>query len=94
MQKLRFVRCGDGLTYEFVRAGAAYGYPAYRRGGSDIWCRRLPDYGWAVSAESGVVLSRPFDDAGRGAQPPTGVWVSRKGEKSYIYHLFRSDEEA
>ncbi|PXX70954.1 hypothetical protein DFR70_101375 [Nocardia tenerifensis] len=84
---MRFVRCVDGLTYEFVREGDAHGFPAYKRVDRDIWCRRLPDFGWVVCLESGQVSARPFDDAGQGAVPPEGVWVSRKGDRSYVYEL-------
>ncbi|WP_433593708.1 hypothetical protein [Nocardia sp. CA-145437] len=87
MQGIRFVRRVDGLTYEFVRDGDAYGYPSYKRVDLDIRCLRLPDFGWAVCTSDGAVSSRPFDDAGRGAFPPEGVWVSFKGDRSFVYDL-------
>ena len=63
---MRFVRRVDGLTYDFVRDGDAYGFPSYRRVDLDLWCRRLPNFGWAVCTGSGEVSSRPFDDPGDG----------------------------
>ncbi|WP_084530869.1 hypothetical protein [Nocardia miyunensis] len=83
MSGVRFVRRVDGLTYEFVREGSAHGFPSYRRVDLDTWCRRLPGFGWVLCTESGEVSSRPFDDAGRGS----GAWVSRKGDRSYVYDL-------
>ncbi|WP_063821175.1 hypothetical protein [Nocardia araoensis] len=94
MSDVRFVRRVDGLTYEFARDGEAHGFPAYKRVDLDIWCRRLPEFGWVVCSESGEVSSRPFDDAGRGDLPPEGVWVSRKGDRSYVYDLIRADGRA
>jgi hypothetical protein len=87
---LRFRRRIDGRTYEFTRTGTAGGYPAYRRADlPDVWCRRLPEFGWSVCDESGVVLSRPFAGPGLGDQPPEGMWVSAKGEKAYVYDMTR-----
>lgn len=81
----------DGLTYEFVHDGTEHGFPSYKRVDLDIWCRRLPAFGWAVCDADGGVSSRPFDDAGVGDLPPEGVWVSRKGDRSYVYDLVRVD---
>ncbi|WP_142282769.1 hypothetical protein [Mycobacterium aquaticum] len=72
----------DAFTYLFVEEGHPHGYPSYRRMDLDIWCRRLPDFGWVVCDAAGTVSSRPFDDAGQGERPPAGVWVSRKGDRS------------
>ncbi|MFD6158456.1 hypothetical protein ACFWF7_40060 [Nocardia sp. NPDC060256] len=89
MDGLKFVRQIDGLTYEFVPDGSAHGYPSFKRVDLDLWCRRLPDFGWCVVTESGTVSSRPFDDAGHGDRPPEGTWVSRKADRSYVYDLVR-----
>ncbi|MFD3702216.1 hypothetical protein ACFWUP_03655 [Nocardia sp. NPDC058658] len=94
MSGVKFVRRVDGLTYEFARDGDAHGYPSYRRVDLDIWCRRLPGFGWVVCNAVGEVSSRPFDDAGQGEIPPEGVWVSRKGARSYVYDLVRADPRA
>jgi hypothetical protein len=92
MSDMEFVRRVDGLTYEFVRDGQAHGFPSYKRVDADIWCRRLPDFGWAVCAAAAEVSGRPFDEAGHGDLPPEGVWVSRKGDRSYVYDLVRAAE--
>ncbi|MGU3433421.1 hypothetical protein ACNHUS_10420 [Actinomycetes bacterium M1A6_2h] len=82
-RKLTFVRRGDGLTYTFLADGPL----SFKRVDIDVWCRRLPDFGWAVCDENGLVSSRPFSDAGTGDFPPEGVWVSRKGDRSYVYDM-------
>lgn len=87
MQGIRFVRRLDGLTYEFVRDEDAHGFPSYKRVDLDVRCLRLPDFGWAVRTAEGAISSRPFDDAGWGESPPEGVWVSFKGNRSYVYDL-------
>lgn len=63
------------------------GGPCYRRVDSELCCCRLPEFGWCVVDSTGVVTSRPFDDPGLGELPPEGVWVSRKGAKSYVYDM-------
>ncbi len=85
--RVKFVRQLDGLTYEFVRDGWAYGYPSYKRVDDDLWCRRLPDFGWSICTASGEVLSRPFDNPGQSDLPPEGVWVSRRHQRSYVYDM-------
>lgn len=85
---LRFVRRGDGMVYEFLRAPGGVGY---QRVDASLLCHRLPDFGWCIVDSTGQVLSRPFDDAGRGERPPTGTWVSRKGDQSYVYDLYVQD---
>ncbi|MGH3644304.1 MAG: hypothetical protein ACRDUX_35395, partial [Mycobacterium sp.] len=87
---LRFVRRVDGLTYEFEReADPVYGHPSFRRVDAELYCRRLPEFGWCVVDSVRTVTSRPFDDAGVGDLPPEGAWVSRKGNGSYVYDLHR-----
>jgi hypothetical protein len=68
------VRRVDGLTYVDL----------------ELWCRRLPGFGWAVCTGSGEVASRPFDDLGDGDPSPEGVWVSRNGDRSYVYEMVRA----
>lgn len=86
--RIRFVRRGDGLAYEFRRDPEwPNGELVYRRVDLDLFCRRLPDFGWCVVDCEGQVLSRPFDAPGVGALPPVGTWVSRKGDASYVYDL-------
>jgi hypothetical protein len=94
MLGVRFVRRVDGLTYEFVHDGEAHGFPSFKRVDLDIWCRRLPDFGWVVCNRAGAVSSRPFDNPGHGDLPPEGVWVSFKGDRSYVYDLVRMDAPA
>ncbi|MEU0498107.1 hypothetical protein [Mycobacterium sp. NPDC006124] len=85
---IRFVRRCDGLTHEFRRVRATTdGELVYRRVDMELFCRRLPEFGWCVVDSEGTVSSRPFDAAGVGALPPAGAWVSRKGDRSYVYDL-------
>ncbi|MDR3663047.1 MAG: hypothetical protein P4L86_22115 [Mycobacterium sp.] len=94
MSGVKFVRRVDGLAYEFTRDGEAHGFPSYKRVDLDIWCRRLPDFGWVVCDAADDVSSRPFDEAGQGEFPPEGVWVSRKDDRSYVYDLVHIDAQA
>ncbi|MDF0528840.1 pyridoxamine 5'-phosphate oxidase family protein [Tsukamurella sp. 8F] len=36
-----------------------------------------------------MVTARPMDHSGHGELPPAGAWVSRKGERAYVYDLVR-----
>lgn len=87
MASITFVRRVDGLTYLFLPDGEADGFPSYRRADLDLWCRRLPDFGWVVCDADGSVSSRPFSDPGLGNVPPQGMWVSGKADRAYVYDL-------
>jgi hypothetical protein len=90
----RFVRRIDGLTYAFARSGRSGGRPAYRRVDLEVWCRSLPEFGWCTVAADGTVTGRPFDAVGSDELPPAGTWVSRKGDRSYVYDLVHESASA
>ena len=85
--RLEFARRLDGMVYTFLFDGVAHDYPSYRRLGTDLWCRRLPDFGWCTCNNAGVVNGRPLAQAGFGSRPPEGMWVSAQGDRSYVYDL-------
>ena len=83
-------RQSDNLVYTFRRSPGPNGQAAYQRQDGDYWIIFRSDLGWVAwddSTES--CMGRPWDvmpDA-QGDFPPEGVWVSRKGSKSYVYDL-------
>ena len=80
----------DGLVYRFHRDTGPDGQPAYRREDADLWIVRSDAWGWiAVLPEDGAIAGRPWETLPheQGDAPPEGVWVSRKGDKSYVYDL-------
>lgn len=72
----------DGLVYRFDRVG-----DAYRRADRDLWITKHPDHGWVAWDDDHGLTGRPWAAAGHGEGPPEGIWVSRKGPKSYVYDL-------
>lgn len=82
----------DGLVYSFDRATDASGQSGFqRRDRPDLWITFQPDLGWiAIQPEDGGIAGRPWSvqPADQPATcPPEGIWVSRKGDKSYVYSL-------
>ena len=67
-------RRSDALVYTFVRKLDLDGTTAYRRLDMDVWIRLRPDLGWVAWDEESQACTG-------------GVWVSRKGSKSYVYDL-------
>ena len=80
----------DGLVYRFHRQIGADGALAYKREDRNLWIVRSAQWGWvSLMPEDGAIAGRPWDVApeDQGDAPPEGIWVSRKGEKSYVYDL-------
>jgi hypothetical protein len=80
----------DDLVYTFVRKHVADGRIAYQRQDQDLWIVYRPDWGWvAWDEETQTCMGRPWETLPeqQGDHPPEGVWVSRKGSKSYVYAL-------
>jgi hypothetical protein len=89
-ERFELRRQSDDLVYSFVRKIDPGGAMAYQRQDLDLWIRRHPELGWvAWDEESQSCSGRPWDVApqDQGDHPPEGVWVSRKGAKSYVYSL-------
>ncbi len=90
--KLRFElrRQSDDLVYLFEAATDSDGRAGFKRCDGEYWIIRHESLGWiAGSWDSDEVFGRPWDQLTpqpRSA-PPEGVWVSRKGAKSYVYDL-------
>lgn len=84
-------RLSDDLVYSFVRATDPSGQTGYRREDRpDLWIVRTPDWGWiARDPQTGAIAGRSWETppSSQGDHPPPGIWVSRKGEKSYVYDL-------
>lgn len=83
-------RHADGLVYCFQRQKDQSGVVGFKRTDGDYWITRHPQLGWiATTPGHDEVFGRPWDVAptDQGEAPPTGIWVSRKGSKSYVYDL-------
>lgn len=83
-------RQSDDLVYTFRRGRDADGNTAYQRQDQDFWITFRPGLGWgAWDGATRSCMGRPWDvlpDAQLDV-PPEGIWVSRKGQKSYVYDL-------
>ena len=57
----------------------------------DLWLLYLPESGWATVDGAGAVNGRPWEVplADQTSEPPFCTWVSRKGERSYVYELVK-----
>ena len=80
----------DGLVYRFEKATDPVGRVGFKRSDGDYWIIWHEQLRWiAGSWGDAEVFGRPWDQLGRQCEtsPPQGVWVSRKGSKSYVYDL-------
>ena len=89
-ERFQLRRQSDDLIYEFTREPSPDGALGYKRSDGDYWIIHRPEYGWvAWNFDTRTVAGRPWDilPDKQLDYPPEGVWVSRKGRKSYVYSL-------
>lgn len=80
----------DGLVYRFERATDDRGRTGFKRTDGDHWIIWHDTLRWIAGLhDSDAVYGRPWDQlaAQSPMAPPEGVWVSRKGSRSYVYDL-------
>lgn len=83
-------RQSDDLIYTFDRIECADGVVGYKRSDGDYWIVQHERLGWiAGRQDSEEVFGRPWHapPSEQKNHPPEGIWVSRKGPKSYVYDL-------
>ncbi len=88
-ESFEFRRRIDGLVYRFTHLAGQGKAAIYER--SDQMVRMTHDarFGWSIWSGEGALLSRAWDlrPEAQSDHPPDGIWVSRKGDKSYVYEL-------
>ena len=80
----------DGLVYVFDRIHRDDGSIGYKRRDADHWIVFDEGLGWvALNESTGEIGGRPWNvlPQAQGDYPPEGEWVSKKGERSYVYSL-------
>ena len=83
-------RQGDDLVYRFEKTTDPEGRVGFKRSDGDHWIIWHEKLRWIAGTwDSDEVFGRPWDQLAlqSKAMPPEGVWVSRKGSKSYVYDL-------
>lgn len=88
MDRFELRRHSDGMTYVFDRAGP---HSFIRQDDPAMTINWEGPWGWVARLPgNGVMAGRPWEilpQHQREAAPPIGVWISRKDDKSYVYHL-------
>ncbi len=89
-------RQSDDLVYRFERAARPDGLPGYLRQDEPHWIVWKQPIGWvAWDDPTQSVMGRPWDVSPADQSPegpPEGIWLSRKGPKSYVYALVHCDK--
>jgi hypothetical protein len=90
-------RQSDELVYQFDRMDRADGSAGYKRRDADLWIVLDEDLGWVALDEStGEIAGRSWTVPARAQRdyPPEGDWVTKKGNKSYVYSLIYPGQTA
>lgn len=80
----------DDLVYRFEKTTDHAGRVGFKRSYGDYWIIWHEELRWIAGSWGDTeVFGRPWDQlvVQSKAYPPEGVWVSRKGSKSYVYDL-------
>lgn len=83
-------RLSDDLVYQFDQKVRNDGAIGYRRQDANVWIIFDLKQGWIAHDDSdGSTTGRPWNVllADQGDHPPEGEWISKKGNKSYVYEL-------
>jgi hypothetical protein len=77
------------LTYRYYPCKSENHFPSWKREDAEVWLVRHEALGWVGVSVEGEVLCIPWavPPGTQGQAPPSGVWVSRKAAKSYVYDL-------
>jgi len=90
-RSFEFRRAVDGAVYRFERRGSEGGPHDYLRSDGAVCVIFQEGIGWfARDAETGETTGIPWcvpADQQNRDHPPVGDWVSKKGEKAYVYEL-------
>lgn len=85
------IRQSDELIYQFDYKEKSEGVFGYQRRDQDLWITYRTNLGWvAYDDATQTVMGKPWDTLPSEQDvlhPPEGIWVSRKGPKSYVYKL-------
>lgn len=80
----------DKTSYIFKPANQNHGKPTWKREDTDLCLIHNDRLGWVIidSNKNIYAISWDFIVAGQHTpMPPVGEWVSKKGDKSYVYSL-------
>ncbi len=84
-------RLSDGLVCQFDRMAPAGGTPTFQRRDQDLRITYQPELGWvAYDEKTREITGRSWDVLPCNQSedhPQEGIWVSRKGIKSFVYEL-------
>ncbi|MBD2493886.1 hypothetical protein [Nostoc sp. FACHB-280] len=89
LRSFEFKRRIDDTVYRFHPCEPLHGQSAWKREDLDVWITLVNGHGWVCVNAEFEILGVPWAVAlaTQGSMPPAGIWVSRKGDKSYVYEL-------
>ena len=79
----------DDAVYRYHPCELLRGQTAWKREDLDLWVTKVKGHGWVCVDAEFEIVGIPWAVAveTQGSMPPAGIWVSRKGDKSYVYEL-------
>ncbi len=88
-------RQSDDVVYRFDRMDREDGSVGYKRRDADLWIVFDEAFGWIAINGTGEIGGRSWNVAAQaqGDHPPEGEWVSKKGNKSYVYSLVYPEQK-
>lgn len=94
IKSMEFRRQSDATSYRFVPSAPVANRPAWQRTDGVVRLLYPDDHGWVTVNEQMEINGIPWavPPSQQGALPPTGPWISRKGDKSCVYEILFVEE--
>ena len=89
-KKFKLRRQIDGLVYYFEKISGVAKGAIYERSDAAVRIHFDPHLGWiSFNPTDGIMNGRVWDTPvnKQGDYPTEGMWISQKGDKSYVYKL-------
>lgn len=88
-----FRRRIDAVVYRFCPCESLDGKIAWKREDIDLWVTQITGFGWVCVNSNRIICGIPWGVALDQVDelPPAGEWVSKKGDKSYVYDVVYID---
>jgi len=89
LPSFEFRRRNDTTVYRYHPCESMNGFPAWKRENIELYVTKLDGFGWVCVDKTNTIHAIAWGISVNqiSALPTAGEWVSKKGDKSYVYDV-------